>query len=61
VDVEEIQAGFAIVGLTLVALNLVLLLMLRSDVEKINKRIDSLKKSVDRTNDWLTDKKRIFR
>ena len=60
-DVEEIQAGFAIVGLTLVALNLVLLLMLRSDVEKINKRIDSLKKSVDRTNDWLTDKKRIFR
>ena len=60
-DVEEIQAGFAIVGLTLVALNLVLLLMLRSDVEKINKRIDSLKKSVDRTNEWLTDKTRIYR
>jgi hypothetical protein len=61
VDAKEIQAGLAVIGLTLVAFNLVLLLMLRSDVERINKRIDSLKKSVDRTNDWLSDKTRIYR
>ena len=60
-DAKEIQAGLAVIGLTLVAFNLVLLLMLRSDVERINKRIDSLKKSVDRTNDWLSDKTRIYR
>jgi HAMP domain-containing protein len=61
VDAKEIQAGLAVIGLTLVAFNLVLLLMLRSDVERINRRIDSLKKSVDRTNDWLSDKTRIYR
>ena len=60
-DAKEIQAGLAVIGLTLVAFNLVLLLMLRSDVERINRRIDSLKKSVDRTNDWLSDKTRIYR
>jgi hypothetical protein len=61
VDAKEIQAGLAVIGLTLVALNLVLLLMIRSDIERINKRIDSLRKSVDRTNEWLTDKTRIYR
>ena len=60
-DAKEIQAGLAVIGLTLVALNLVLLLMIRSDIERINKRIDSLRKSVDRTNEWLTDKTRIYR
>ena len=60
-DAEEIQAGFAVVGLALLALNLLLILMLRSDVERINKRLDSLKKSVDKTNDWLADKTRIYR
>ena len=60
-DAEEIQAGFAVVGLSLLALNLLLILMLRSDVERINRRIDSLKKSVDKTNDWLADKTRIYR
>ena len=60
-DAEEIQAGFAVLGLSLLALNLLLILMLRSDVERINKRLDSLKKSVDKTNDWLTDKTRIYR
>ena len=44
-DAKEIQAGLAVIGLTLVAFNLVLLLMLRSDIERINKRIDSLRKS----------------
>jgi hypothetical protein len=61
VDAEEIQAGFAIVGISLLALNLLLILMLRSDVERINRRLDSLKKSVDKTNDWLADKTRIYR
>jgi hypothetical protein len=61
VDAEEIQAGFAVVGLSLLALNLLLILMLRGDVERINKRLDSLKKSVDKTNDWLADKTRIYR
>jgi len=61
VDAEEIQAGFAVVGLSLLALNLLLILMLRSDVERINRRLDSLKKSVDKTNDWLADKTRIYR
>jgi len=61
VDAKEIQAGLAVIGLTLVAFNLVLLLMLRSDIERINRRIDSLRKSVDRTNEWLTDKTRIYR
>ena len=60
-DAEEIQAGFAVVGLSLLALNLLLILMLRSDVERINRRLDSLKKSVDKTNDWLADKTRIYR
>ena len=60
-DAKEIQAGLAVIGLTLVAFNLVLLLMLRSDIERINKRIDSLRKSVDRTNEWLSDKTRIYR
>ena len=60
-DAEEIQAGFAVVGLALLALYLLLILMLRSDVERINKRLDSLKKSVDKTNDWLADKTRIYR
>jgi hypothetical protein len=55
VDAEEIQAGFAVVGLSLLALNLLLILMLRSDVERINRRLDSLKKSVDKTNDWLAE------
>jgi len=61
VDAEEIQAGFAVVGISLLALNLLLILMLRSDVERINRRLDSLKKSVDKTNDWLADKTRIYR
>ena len=60
-DAEEIQAGFAVVGISLLALNLLLILMLRSDVERMNKRLDSLKKSVDKTNDWLADKTRIYR
>ncbi len=60
-DAEEIQAGFAVVGISLLALNLLLILMLRSDVERINRRLDSLKKSVDKTNDWLADKTRIYR
>ena len=60
-DAEEIQAGFAVVGLSLLALNLLLILMLRSDVERMNKRLDSLKKSVDKTNDWLADKTRIYK
>ena len=60
-DAEEIQAGFAVVGLSLLALNLLLILMLRSDVERINRRLDSLKKSVDKTNDLLADKTRIYR
>ena len=60
-DAEEIQAGFAVVGLSLLALNLLLILMLRSDVERINRRLDSLKKSVDKTNDWLADKTRIYK
>ena len=60
-DAEEIQAGFAVVGLSLLALNLLLILMLRGDVGRINKRLDSLKKSVDKTNDWLADKTRIYR
>ena len=60
-DAEEIQAGFAVLGLSLLALNLLLILMLRGDVERINKRLDSLKKSVDKTNDWLADKTRIYR
>jgi len=61
VDAEEIQAGFAVVGISLLALNLLLILMLRSDVERMNKRLDSLKKSVDKTNDWLADKTRIYK
>ncbi len=60
-DAEEIQAGFAVVGISLLALNLLLILMLRSDVERMNKRLDSLKKSVDKTNDWLADKTRIYK
>ena len=60
-DAEELQAGFAGVGISLLALNLLLILMLRSDVERMNKRLDSLKKSVDKTNDWLADKTRIYR
>ena len=60
-DAEEIEAGFAVVGLSLLALNLLLILMLRSDVERIHRRLDSLKKSVDKTNDWLADKTRIYR
>lgn len=60
-DAEEIQAGFAVVGLSLLALNLLLILMLRGDVGRINKRLDSLKKSVDKTNDWLADKTRVYR
>ena len=60
-DAEEIQAGFAVVGISLLALILLLILMLRSDVERINRRFDSLKKSVDKTNDWLADKTRIYR
>ena len=60
-DAEEIQAGFAVVGLSLLELNLLIILMLRSDVERINRRLDSLKKSVDKTNDWLADKTRIYR
>ena len=60
-DAEEIQAGFAVVGISLLALNLLLILMLRSDVERINRSLDSLKKSVDKTNDWLADKTRIYR
>ena len=60
-DAEEIQAGFAVVGLSLLALNLLLILMLRGDVGRINKRLDSLKKSVDKTNDWLADKTRIYK
>tara|TARA_R100001594_G_scaffold101938_1_gene136522 strand:- start:149 stop:364 length:216 start_codon:yes stop_codon:yes gene_type:complete len=61
VDAEEIQATFAVVGISLVALNLLLILMVRSEVERINRRLDSLKKSVDKTNDWLADKTRIYR
>ena len=60
-DAEEIQAGFAVVGISLLALNLLLILMLRSDVQRMNKRLDSLKKSVDKTNDWLADKTRIYK
>ena len=60
-DAEEIQAGFAVVGISLLALNLLLILMLRSDVERMNKRLDSLKKSVDKTNDWLAYKTRIYK
>ena len=60
-DAEEIQAGFAVVGLSLLALNLLLILMLRGDVGRINTRLDSLKKSVDKTNDWLADKTRVYR
>ena len=60
-DAEEIQAGFAVVGISLLALNLLLILMMRSDVERMNKRLDSLKKSVDKTNDWLADKTRIYK
>ena len=60
-DAEEIQAGFAVVGLSLLALNLLLILKLRGDVGRINKRLDSLKKSVDKTNDWLADKTRVYR
>ncbi len=60
-DAEEIQATFAVVGISLVALNLLLILMVRSEVERINRRLDSLKKSVDKTNDWLADKTRIYR
>ena len=60
-DAEEIQAGFAVVGISLLALNLLLILMWRSDVERMNKRLDSLKKSVDKTNDWLADKTRIYK
>ena len=60
-DAEEIQAGFAVVGLSLLALNLLLILMLRVYVVRINKRLDSLKKSVDKTNDWLADKTRVYR
>ena len=60
-DAEEIQAGFAVVGISLLALNLLLILMLRGDVGRINKRLDSLKKSVDKTNDWLADKTRVYR
>jgi len=61
VDAEEIQAGFAVVGISLLALNLLLILMLRSDVERANKKIESLKRSVDRINDWLADKTRVYR
>tara|TARA_Y100001956_G_scaffold63450_3_gene63787 strand:+ start:763 stop:948 length:186 start_codon:yes stop_codon:yes gene_type:complete len=61
VDAEEIQAGFAVVGLSLLALNLLLILMVRSEVERANKKIDSLKRSVDRINDWLADKTRVYR
>ena len=60
-DAEEIQAGFAVVGLSLLALNLLLILMVRSEVERANKKIESLKRSVDRINDWLADKTRIYR
>ena len=60
-DAEESQAGFAVVGISLLALNLLLILMLRGDVGRINKRLDSLKKSVDKTNDWLADKTRVYR
>ena len=60
-DAEEIQAGMAIVAITLIAINLILILSIRSDVGRINKRLDALKKSVDRTNEWLTDKTRIYR
>ena len=60
-DAEEIQAGFAVVGLSLLALNLLLILMLRGDVGRIKTRLDSLKKSVDKTNDWLADKTRVYR
>ncbi len=60
-DAEEIQAGFAVVGLSLLALNLLLILMVRSEVERANKKIDSLKRSVDRINDWLADKTRVYR
>ena len=60
-DAEDIQAGFAVVGLSLLALNLLLILMLRSDVERINKKLESLKKSVAKTNDWLADKTRVYR
>ena len=51
----------AIVAITLIAINLILILSIRSDVGRINKRLDALKKSVDRTNEWLTDKTRIYR
>ena len=60
-DAEEIQAGFAVVGISLVALNLLLILMVRSEVERANKKIESLKRSVDRINDWLADKTRVYR
>ena len=60
-DAEEIQAGFAVVGLSLLALTLLLILLLRGAVGRINKRLDSLKKSVDKTNDWLADKTRVYR
>jgi len=61
VDAEEIQAGFAVVGISLLALNLLLILMVRSEVERANKKIESLKRSVDRINDWLADKTRVYR
>ena len=48
-------------GISLLALNLLLILMLRSDVERINKKLESLKKSVAKTNDWLADKTRVYR
>ena len=60
-DAEEIQATFAVVGISLVALNLLLILMVRSEVERANKKIESLKRSVDRINDWLADKTRVYR
>ena len=60
-DAEEIQAGFAVVGISLLALNLLLILMVRSEVERANKKIESLKRSVDRINDWLADKTRVYR
>ena len=61
VDAEEIQATFAVVGISLLALNLLLILMVRSEVERANKKIESLKRSVDRINDWLADKTRVYR
>ena len=60
-DAEEIQATFAVVGISLLALNLLLILMVRSEVERANKKIESLKRSVDRINDWLADKTRVYR